>query len=926
MTRFSAFSTAAIITICLSACQRDPSAAKKRFLESGDRFAAAGKHAEAVIEYRNALEASPRAGDVRAKLGDALLQTGELAKALTEYVRAADLRPDDAPLQLKAGQLLLLAGRFDEAKRRADKVLEKNALDIGAQLLVANALAGLKDLDGAVTQIEDALRIEPDRSGTYANLGALEMSRGNRDAAQKAFTRAVELQPQSAAPHLAQGIFYWSSGQKAAAELSLKRALQIDPRNVLTNRALASFYLATNQRSLAQEPLNTLYVVTKTPASAFALSDYYIAVGNDRAAIAILEGLLNDPRSSAAANVGLATLDYKDGRHDDAYRRLDAVLAKDRANLAALLKKSGFLLAEGKRDEALGSASAAAEHHPDSTPALFMLGRVQASRGQPDAAAGAFQKVLRLNPRATQAGVALAQLHLAQGRADTSIGFAEGALGIEPANVDARLVLVRGLVQRGERARAVTELKQLMARFPRVRRPSRSAGAAARPGQTASPPRRAEFERALQLQPDSVEAVGGLVALDLARRDYTSARARIEARVASGPTAALLTLAGRTYAASGDLLSAERLLRRAIDLDSTYLAAYGALGRLYVDQGKLAAAREEFEVMARRAPQSVAVLTMIGIIFQAEGNVESARARFERALEIDPEAAVAANNLAWIHAEHGGNLDVAMDLALTAQRKLPGVAAVGDTLGFIYYKKRMDWLAISTLKAAAEKDPGNAVYQYHLGLAYAGAGDSTRAKQSLTQALALEADFQGAREAKDLLARSRSQMTFSRKTWLAGALVAVGFALLYRHVIVKLVMDWYTGRQLLARLPDRAAGPVLRIGAPRPAREDSAGAERIRARGRARQRLRADGRHPRLGAVPDADLDRRHRGRRPAVRVRLAAPAGAGVSGGVSPVDDSDPRHHLQPRSRFRCSCSPRSSVNPPCGSPTCRCCGKATC
>jgi exosortase len=33
-------------------------------------------------------------------------------------------------------------------------------------------------------------------------------------------------------------------------------------------------------------------------------------------------------------------------------------------------------------------------------------------------------------------------------------------------------------------------------------------------------------------------------------------------------------------------------------------------------------------------------------------------------------------------------------------------------------------------------------------------------------------------------------MTFSRKTWLAGALVAVGFALLYRQVIVKLVMDW----------------------------------------------------------------------------------------------------------------------------------------
>jgi exosortase len=34
-------------------------------------------------------------------------------------------------------------------------------------------------------------------------------------------------------------------------------------------------------------------------------------------------------------------------------------------------------------------------------------------------------------------------------------------------------------------------------------------------------------------------------------------------------------------------------------------------------------------------------------------------------------------------------------------------------------------------------------------------------------------------------------MTIPRKTWLAGALAAAGFALLYQQVIVKLVMDWY---------------------------------------------------------------------------------------------------------------------------------------
>ena len=80
---------------------------------------------------------------------------------------------------------------------------------------------------------------------------------------------------------------------------------------------------------------------------------------------------------------------------------------------------------------------------------------------------------------------------------------------------------------------------------------------------------------------------------------------------------------------------------------------------------------------------------MVGVLLEAKGDIEGARDRFERVLQIDPEAAVAANNLAWIYAQHGGNLDVAMHLAQTAQKRMPEVAEVGDTLGFIYYKKNL---------------------------------------------------------------------------------------------------------------------------------------------------------------------------------------------------------------------------------------------
>src|SRR5262249_48350332 len=156
--------------------------------------------------------------------------------------------------------------------------------------------------------------------------------------------------------------------------------------------------------------------------------------------------------------------------------------------------------------------------------------------------------------------------------------------------------------------------------------------------------------------------------------------------------------------------------------DPTYLAAYSALGQLYMVQRKLDAALTEFDALAKHSPKSVAAATMVGMILQSQGKVDEARERYERVLQIDPEAAVAANNLAWIYADHGGDLDVALNLAQTARKHMPDVAEVNDTVGFIYYKKNLSGLAISTLKVGAEKDPENPTVQYHLGLAFLSSG------------------------------------------------------------------------------------------------------------------------------------------------------------------------------------------------------------
>src|SRR5215467_1726371 len=340
----------------VSACRQDTEAAKRRFLASGDQHFAAGRFAEAVIQYRSAVLTAPRAGDARTKLAEASLGAGDVANGLEEYVRAADLLPEDLAVQVKAGDLLLLAGRFDDAKARAEKVLARHPREVDAELLLANALAGLRDIDAAVAQIEEALRVAPDRSSAYSNLGALELGRGKREAAELAFKKAVALKPRSIPALVALADFYWLTARQALAEDTLKQALEIEPSNPLTNRLLASLYLATNRLAEAERPLKTVFEVTKAPAAAIALEEYFVATGQEAGARGVLAPLLSDPKTSAAANVRLAALDYKAGRLDESYRRLATVLERDQANLQALLAKTTFLLKDGKTDEALVSA------------------------------------------------------------------------------------------------------------------------------------------------------------------------------------------------------------------------------------------------------------------------------------------------------------------------------------------------------------------------------------------------------------------------------------------------------------------------------------------------------------------------------------------------------------------------------------------
>jgi tetratricopeptide (TPR) repeat protein len=231
--------------------------------------------------------------------------------------------------------------------------------------------------------------------------------------------------------------------------------------------------------------------------------------------------------------------------------------------------------------------------------------------------------------------------------------------------------------------------------------------------------------------------VEGLAVLDVGERKPEQAVARMEALVAKEPdNVRYLQIASRSYMAVRSFDKAEAALRRVLELDNNNLETYGLLGQLYLMQNKTEQALKEYEALSRQQPTAVGPHTVAAMLLQSMNRLDEAQKRYERVIEIDREAPVAANNLAWLYAERGGNIDVALQLAQTARRRLPNEPAVADTLGWIYVKKQQYPQAIRELADAVAKEPENPEYQYHLGEAYRGSGDVAKARAALQKAVA----------------------------------------------------------------------------------------------------------------------------------------------------------------------------------------------
>ncbi len=745
--RFGALFLAALMA---SSCS-DPETAKVRHLERGNQYAAEKRDEFAVVEYASAVKIDPKFGEARLKLAETYERLNNLRAAFPEYIRAADALPDDRNAQIKATQILLLSGRFEDAKARAAELVKKNPKDVEVLLLHANAMVGLRDPAGAIAQIEEALKVNPNSSPAFINLGAVRMRSGEAKEAEAAFRKAIEIDPASVDAKLALANFLWAAGRPPEAEIALKEALVTEPQHLLANRMLGVMYLATKRVKEAEQPLKVVADISKEPAARLQLADYYASVGRTQDATSLLIPLASDQSTFIDAEMRLAALDYAAGRVPEAHKRLDSLLARAPKSSPVLVIKAQWLTAEKKLDEALVRAQAAVGADPQSAAAHFILAAVHDKRGEVSPATKEYTEVLRLNPRATGAQIELSRLSLTAGNRVEALRYAEAARQVEPSSGDARAAVVRSLIASGNLTRAEAEIAELLKAAPNVALVHSLNGTlqATKKNVAAA---RSSFERALELTPGFAEALAGLTYLDLEAKNPARAIERLESEIAKQPSSApLLALLARAHVAAGDEAKAEQALRRAVTVDPRYAPGYNMLAQLYIKQRRIDEARAQFEGIVERNPSAVGARTMVGMLLEAQGKRDEARKSYETTVNGQGNAPIAANNLAFMYAEEGTNLDVALQLATSAKQLMPNDPSIDDTIGWIYYKKDLPSLAVGPLQESLTRRPNAPEVLYHLGMTYAKLGDKPKAREALERALKLDPKI-GGDEARRTLA------------------------------------------------------------------------------------------------------------------------------------------------------------------------------
>jgi tetratricopeptide (TPR) repeat protein len=737
------------VLIVASACNRDPKVQAQRYLDNGNKFFNKGKFKEASIMYRRALQKDLRYGEAYYRLALTDLKLASFGEAARMLVRAVELQPENTDAAIKLADLYLLASFQDTAHAEqltkdaadlADKVVKQNPNSFDAHRIYGQLAMLHKDTAKAVQEFEIASKIRPynpDLSLVYFEA----LTASNRAAEAEKLAKEIITREKAYGPIYDRLYLYYSRANRLPeAEEVLKLKVANNPASSDYLLQLAAHYYISKKRPEMEAVLQKLENTKDFPEGRLLAGDFYFFRLRefDAAQREYETGMAAMPKDKIQYEKRLAELFANVGKNDQANQTLASILKEDPKDPDAIAMRAALQLSTGNREQismAANDLQALVSKAPTNHLYRYNLARALLAKGEVDAARIQLEEAVKLRADFLAARQILGRIALAKGDAGRALKEADGIIALDKNNLQAHLIRSSALLSLNDKEKAHEELNFITSTYPQDAEARYQVGYLAWQDKDYKQAEKI-FGELYRDNPKDLRGLVGVVETMASQNRMDDAIAQVKKSIQAEPDRRDLRMAlGNLYVRAQKYDDAIALFKELSDKDPRSADLLFRLGETYRRKGDLNTAMDAFRRASQAAPNDTASLLQLGLLMDGTGKREQAKPIYEQILRIQPDHPVALNNLAYIKAEEGVDLDQALTMAQRARQKMPNSTDIADTLGWIYIKKNLSEDAVRVFSELVSKEPKNPTFRYHYGMALMQKGDKIAAKRELEAAL-----------------------------------------------------------------------------------------------------------------------------------------------------------------------------------------------
>lgn len=602
-------------TALQAAIKADPSSALPHYW-LGRLESQLGRPTEAIAALDAGLNLAPKHVGTNLELGVAHYATGGLNKAI-EYVEkvAGELANLAGPAE--KARALHFAGLVHVARRDSDLAVESftKALNIDANR--GDTLRALAEEYERAQKYKEALTFFTTNKKLAKNdpnvmLGIVRSHIGleqwqhaiaTLEEGQKAF-------PQDAQFPYYLGQLYMKRGAFADAQKPLERAVEIDPSLLNAHATLAQLAWRTD-KDVERSEAHVREIVARPRGIdanvATAVAEYYALSGNRPTAEQWYNEALRRDKNHWPARLALSRLLLEEGRQEQAKELLEEARKEGVQDVRLSAYLADAYRQAQDYDRAIEEINQVIEAFPKSEDYIFIRGRIHFDRGNYETARDDFQRAYDLNPRYHDAYFYVGRTAFEQKDFATALKIFRHVLDYKPENGNYRFYMGRTLEAEGRATQALEEYRKATAVDPAfgIENPMvyvYRGRLLARLNYTKEG--KADIARALEVAPQSVEALIAMAEAEYADRDYGAAATHYKAALDLDPMQPAAQAAlGMSYLYTDRRTEAAQRLQLAVKYGHDDPEVFKRLGYLYKELGQRGQARDAFKMFLEKAQE-----------------------------------------------------------------------------------------------------------------------------------------------------------------------------------------------------------------------------------------------------------------------------------------------------------------------------------